>query len=70
MSQDDDYRRYASEAQYLAEHTNNPADKAAWLRIAQSWLGLLSKPAQTPEQRFDANANAVSTGQPDSEASH
>ncbi len=70
MTQDDQYRRYASEAQYLADQTKNAADKAAWLRIAQSWLGLLRKPAETPEQRFDANAKAVGTGQPDSDLSH
>jgi hypothetical protein len=54
----------------MADRTRNPADKASWLRIAQSWLDLLPKPRQSAEQRFDAQSNDKGTGQDGSRSSH
>jgi hypothetical protein len=44
MTQDEKYRRYAHEAQEQAQRSRNASDKASWLRIAQSWLDLVSRP--------------------------
>jgi hypothetical protein len=37
----DEYRRNARECQRMAENAGNPADKASWLRLAASWLGMI-----------------------------
>jgi hypothetical protein len=44
MDKDDDYRREAEDARVLAAKAKNPDDRAAWLRISQSWLDLIYKP--------------------------
>ena len=41
MSDDDYFRRQAAEAQAQADRSLSGADRASWLRIAQSWLGLI-----------------------------
>ena len=41
MSILDEYRRNARECQRMAENAGNPVDKASWLRLAASWLGLI-----------------------------
>ena len=35
MSKDDEYRKYAREAQERAERKTSALDKASWLRVAQ-----------------------------------
>jgi hypothetical protein len=37
----DEYRRNAQECQRMAENAGNAADKASWLRLAASWLGMI-----------------------------
>ena len=37
----DEYRRNARECQRMAEKAGNAADKASWLRLAASWLGMI-----------------------------
>ena len=37
----DEYRRNALECQRMAENAGNSADKASWLRLAASWLGMI-----------------------------
>ena len=37
----DEYRRNARECQRMADNAGNAADKASWLRLAASWLGML-----------------------------
>jgi hypothetical protein len=70
MDKYEEYRKRADEAQALADRTQNPKDKAAWLRIAQGWMAMLPKPKQSAEERFDARTKAKGTGQDDSESSH
>ena len=45
MSDAEEFWRNAAEAQRMAENSCNPQDKAAWLRLAEQWLRLLSGPA-------------------------
>lgn len=70
MNKADEYRRHARDAQELTDKSLRPSDKAAWLRIAQSWLRLLRSDGPTPEQRFDEAAKTQGTGQDDSDAAH
>jgi hypothetical protein len=37
----DEYRRNAQECQRMAEKAGNAEDKASWLRLAASWLGMI-----------------------------
>jgi hypothetical protein len=63
MDKDDEYRRQAADAQSQADRTVSPADKESWLRIAQGWLALISRPKQTDRKAFDDDAKARGTGQ-------
>ena len=47
---DDEYRQEAADALALADKSKNERGKAAWLRIAQSWISLIQKPIRG-EQR-------------------
>jgi hypothetical protein len=43
----DEYRRNAQECQRMAENAGNAEDKASWLRLAASWLGMIrNKPGR------------------------
>ena len=42
----DEYRRNARECERMAERAGNPADKASWLRLAASWLGMIRNDAR------------------------
>lgn len=37
----DEYRRNAQECERMAAKAGNAADKASWLRLAASWLGMI-----------------------------
>lgn len=67
---DDEYRQQADNAQTSANSANTDRDRAAWLRIAQSWLGLVRRQPKTNQENFDAKAKAQGTGQEDSGSSH
>ena len=41
MKKEDEYLRRADEAQKWADQAKSDKAKAAWLRIAQNWLGLV-----------------------------
>ena len=62
MKKEDEYLRRANEAQQWADQAKSDKAKAAWLRIAQNWLGLLRELQHSAEPR--------GTGQEDSLASH
>ena len=49
LNSDEEYRRQAAEAESEAASAKNELDRAAWLRIAQGWLGLLRKRPQSDE---------------------
>ena len=57
------YRKMAAEAQSQAERATNPEDKVSWLRLVNSWLGLLPKTARTPSEQFDDQARSDGTHQ-------
>jgi hypothetical protein len=67
MSDDDYYRRQAAEAQQHADRSLSGADRASWLRIAQSWLGLIrgNKPTaqESAQEDFDRGAREQGTHQ-------
>jgi hypothetical protein len=70
MSKDEEYRRQAAEAERQAKSARFDADREAWLRIAQGWMSLLRRRPQSAEETFEAQSNALGTGQEDSEASN
>ena len=70
MDKYDEYVRHAREAQDLADHARNTDDRAAWLRIAQSWLKMLPKRDQILEERFEHHVHERSTKQQHSGRSH
>jgi hypothetical protein len=53
MNQEDEYRQKADEAQQQSRRAKNDLDRAAWLRLAEGWLGLLRKRPQSAEEAFD-----------------
>ena len=70
MDRDDEYRIQAAEAEAWADRAINPADKEAWLRIAQRWLSLISKRRPTEQEQFDEGAKTRGTRQDESKSSH
>ena len=49
MDRDEHYRAKAEESQKQADLARSEVDRAAWLRIAQSWLNLLRKRPQSDD---------------------
>jgi hypothetical protein len=70
MSTNEEYRKQAAEAQKQAELSKTDHDREAWLRIAQSWLGLLRRSRQSEEEVFEARSAAEKTSDQDSDTSH
>ena len=70
MDKYDGYRQQAADAQKQADAAKTEDDRAAWLRIAQGWLGLLSRRRLTASEVFESESKARGTRQEDSEASH
>jgi cell division protein FtsB len=58
MNKNQEYQRLSAEAQDLADRAKNEKDRAAWQRIARSWLGLMQKPltAQATNQEHTNSA--------------
>lgn len=61
MSILDEYRRNATECQRMAEKAGNAKDKASWLRLAASWLGMIkgalpTAPAQESAKQVEKSA--------------
>ena len=70
MNRTDEIRQKAAEAAELADQAMTDADKASWLRLAQSWLTLLNKPQGAAEQRFEDQVLRDGTKQTGSKGSH
>jgi hypothetical protein len=71
----DEYRRNARECQRMADNVSNPADKASWLRLAASWLGMIKNQPERPFANDAKEARNSSEKWPDashedSQASH
>ena len=69
MDRDEEYRRQAADAQALADRAKNTRDRAAWLRIAQSWLDLIGR-KQTLADAFNDETETKGTGQEPSSSTH
>jgi hypothetical protein len=70
MSTQDDYRRNTAEAQRQADRAISEIDRAAWRRVAQGWLSLLTKRPQTLEEMFDKALADKGTGQDEIKSSN
>ena len=57
------YRQHAEFAQQHADRAISDQDRANWLRIAQSWMGLIKGRQVRAEDAFDATARDQGTGQ-------
>jgi hypothetical protein len=66
---EDEYRRQAAEAEREAGSAKSELDRAAWLRVAQGWLGLLRKRPQSDEEARP-QSKAKGTGPDDSQSSN
>jgi hypothetical protein len=75
MSRTNEYRRNAAECQRMAESTRDEGDRRSWLRLAQSWLRLVSD-ARREDSSPDATENFATehrvrgTRQRESESTH
>jgi len=49
MNRDDEYRRQAAEAEKQARFAKSELERDEWLRIVQSWRGLLRKRPQSDD---------------------
>jgi hypothetical protein len=56
MDRYDEYRLRAAEARQFANKATSEADRAAWLKIEQSWLSLLAKPQRGGQKDPDDQA--------------
>jgi hypothetical protein len=70
MSTQEEFRRNAADARKEADWARNELDREAWLRVAQGWLSLLSKPARTAQEWFDQSAAYKGARQDKSESSY
>jgi hypothetical protein len=46
---DEEYRRQAADAENQARLARSEIDRAAWLRVAEGWKGLLRKRPQSED---------------------
>jgi hypothetical protein len=67
---EDEYRRNAAEAQKMADRARGDVDRAAWLRIAQGWLGMIRSRPQTAQEDFDQAVSEKGTGQDENKSSN
>ena len=70
MTDHDEFRRQAAEAQREADKAISDVDKAAWLKVAQGWLELIRRPKQFASDKFDNQERIEGTHQKRSEAEH
>jgi hypothetical protein len=69
----DEYRRNARECQRMAEIAGNTTDKASWLRLAASWLGMIkNEPTETQDRQGQETPGQAwpDPSDDDSKASH
>jgi hypothetical protein len=63
MRKNDELRARAAECVRMSKKTNNPADKTAWLMLAEGWQQMTKPQAQTVERDLSADAQKRGTGQ-------
>ena len=54
MTKSDAYRANALECERMAGITRNPAEKVAWLQMAEQWLRMIPKAKLTKSEKSDA----------------
>ena len=62
----DDERYYRGQAEFAQQHADRAVsdiDRANWLRIAQSWMALITGRQHSAEDAFDDAAREQGTGQ-------
>ncbi|WP_063617197.1 MULTISPECIES: DUF6894 family protein [Bradyrhizobium] len=69
-NKESEYRQHAAEAQKMADRARNDDDMASWLRVAQGWLGLLTKRPQTDQEAFDQAVSEQGTAQEQNKTSN
>jgi hypothetical protein len=60
---DDEYRRFAEQAQQQADKATRPNDRASWLRIAQGWMRMIPRRRHTKLEVLDAESKAKTASQ-------
>ena len=60
MSKRDEYRRNAALCQRMADQSTDENDRAQWLSVAQSWVGLIRMNEQIAAEAFDGHSRAPS----------
>ena len=70
MGTQDEYRQRAADAQRQADRTSSEMDREAWLRVAQGWLSLSTKPPQTAQESFNQEVADKGTGQDETKRSN
>jgi hypothetical protein len=72
MTDDDEFRRQAAEAEKQALSARSDHDREAWLRISQGWMSLLRKRPQSDAEAdaFEDRSVATKTTDKDSDTSH
>jgi hypothetical protein len=68
MKKEVEYLRQANEAQKWADQARTDKAKAAWLRIAQGWLGLV-RGLSVEREAFERSVEQRATHQEESRAS-
>jgi hypothetical protein len=66
---EEEYLREAEDAHAWASRARTDRAKAAWLRIAQSWLSLL-RGAPVEKEAFERLSKLQGTNQEDTQTSH
>jgi len=54
----------------MARLATHSGEKVTWLQMAQDWLRMIPRPAQSASDRFDAAERKRGTGQTRSQAEH
>jgi hypothetical protein len=67
MTKSEEYRQYAEECERMAETAVNPSDRAAWLKLANSWLQMLPQRAGSGDGQLEGWPKPSDE---DSQASH
>lgn len=49
----EEFERKAREAQLMADKSQNDADRATWLRLAQQWLTMLAEARRAEHPQID-----------------
>jgi hypothetical protein len=66
MDRSDEYRKNAKLCQAMANTTRSQSDKSQWLKLAESWLGMIEQ--RTASEESSSEARKKGTGKSDSDS--